>query len=74
MPARNPDYGDEARHERLSPGDGDLPLADFLAALPWDRIVGLEVPMLGKAMAGIGAKERLAPAIAAARNLLANLD
>jgi len=73
MPARNPDYGDEARHERLSPGDGDLPLADFLAALPRDRIVGLEVPMLGKAMAGIGPKERLTPAIAAARTLLANL-
>jgi sugar phosphate isomerase/epimerase len=73
MPARNPDYGDEARHERLAPGDGDLPLAGFIAAVPPGLTIGLEVPMLAKAQAGIGARERLAPAIAAARELLAGV-
>jgi sugar phosphate isomerase/epimerase len=73
MPARNPDYGDEARHERLAPGDGDLPLAEFIAAAPRGLTIGLEVPMLAKAQAGIGARERLAPAIAAAMELLAGV-
>jgi sugar phosphate isomerase/epimerase len=73
MPARNPDYGDEARHERLTPGDGDLPLADFIAAVPSGLTIGLEVPMFAKAQAGIGARERLTPAIVAARELLAGV-
>src|SRR6202008_1197698 len=37
-----PDYMDEAMHQRLAPGDGELALRDMLAALPRDRIVGLE--------------------------------
>jgi sugar phosphate isomerase/epimerase len=73
MPARVPDYGEEARHERLAPGEGDLPLAAFIAAVPPGLTIGLEVPMLAKAQAGIRARERLAPAIAAARELLASI-
>lgn len=73
MPATIPDYGLEAREERLAPGEGDLPLADFLKALPGDLPIGLEIPMMSKAQAGIGAKERLAPAVAAARALLEEL-
>lgn len=71
MPAKIADYGLEAREERLCPGEGDLPLADFIAALPADIMVGLEVPELGKAKAGIGPAERLGPVVAAARALLA---
>jgi sugar phosphate isomerase/epimerase len=67
-------YGDEARHNRLCPGEGDLPLAGFLAALPRGLPVGLEVPMLAKAQAGISPGDALKPCIEAARNLLSSLD
>ncbi|WP_159976186.1 MULTISPECIES: sugar phosphate isomerase/epimerase [unclassified Novosphingobium] len=70
MPARVADYGLEAREERLGPGEGDLPLADFLAAIPAGSLVGLEVPEVAKAAAGIGPAERLVPIIAATRALL----
>lgn len=70
MPARRDDYGEEARHERLCPGEGDLPLADLLRALPRDLIVGLEVPMLAKAQAGVPVRDALAPCVTAARKLL----
>lgn len=70
MPATNPDYGMEARNNRLAPGEGDLPLAEFLRALPGDVTIGLELPMAAKAEAGIGPVQRLAPAISAARALL----
>ena len=70
MPATNPDYGMEARDNRLAPGDGDLPLAELLAALPRDVTIGLELPMAARAEAGMGPEERLAPAIAEARALL----
>lgn len=70
MPATNPDYGMEARDNRLAPGEGDLPLAELIRALPANLTVGLELPMADKAAAGIGPEERLAPAIAAARELL----
>ena len=55
------------------PGTGELPLADILGSLPRDVVVSLEVPMLAKATAGIGPKERLLPCINAARRLLAQL-
>ena len=64
-------YGMEARDNRLAPGQGDLPLAEFLAALPGDVTIGLELPMAARAEAGMGPEERLAPAIAAARDMLA---
>lgn len=37
--------GDEARDERLPPGEGGLQLVDFLRALPKDLPLGIEVPM-----------------------------
>lgn len=63
-------YADEARYERMVPGTGDLPLAEILAALPRDRVVGLEVPMLREAEAGVGPFERLSRCVGAARSLL----
>lgn len=62
-------YGEEARHHRLPPGEGTLPLRDFIAALPANLPIGLEIPMLAKAEAGIGPHERLKPCIDAARAL-----
>jgi sugar phosphate isomerase/epimerase len=64
------DYGTEARFDRRSAGDGELPLQEFVDALPADCVIGLEVPMRDKALAGIGPADRLRPAVAAARTLL----
>ncbi len=41
-----PDYMQEAMSARLIPGEGDLPLAELLAAIPRDIPVGLEIPNL----------------------------
>jgi sugar phosphate isomerase/epimerase len=64
------EYADEARFERLAPGDGELPLADYVAAVPADVIIGLEIPMRALAEQGVGAKDRLAPAVAKSRALM----
>ncbi|MET0240476.1 MAG: TIM barrel protein [Sphingobium sp.] len=66
-------YGYEASFERLAPGDGELPLAELLAAIPTDKVVGLEIPMKARALAGGSAVERLAPSVAATRALLAEV-
>jgi sugar phosphate isomerase/epimerase len=63
-------YGEEARHNRLALGDGDLPLAAIIAASPANITIGLELPMLPRAQAGEGPKERLAASVAYAQRLL----
>lgn len=65
------DYSVEARFERRIAGDGELPLKEFVDALPATCVIGLEVPMRDKALAGIGPLERLKPAVDTARALLA---
>jgi sugar phosphate isomerase/epimerase len=65
-----PDYMREAMFGRLPPGQGELPLVAFLAALPPDTPIGLEVPMLAQAEAGISPMQRLKPAVDAAQALL----
>jgi len=69
-----PDYLEEAMYERMVPGEGELPLREMLAALPRDRVIGLEVPQRSKVEAGIGQRERMAHCVEAARRLLARLD
>jgi sugar phosphate isomerase/epimerase len=64
-------YGEEALNNRLAPGDGDVPLGAILAALPRDVPVGLEVPMLAKAEAGLSPRDYLGDAVTKARALLA---
>ena len=68
--SRHKSYADEARYDRLEPGQGELDLAGFLAAAPANVVVGLETPMLAKAQAGIGAEERLRPGLEVARIML----
>ena len=70
MPATNPDYGMEARDNRLALGEGDLPLAEFIRALPKGVTIGMELPMVAKAQSGMGPEERLAPSIAKARDMI----
>jgi sugar phosphate isomerase/epimerase len=70
-----PDYLTEAMYERQVPGEGELPLADMLAALPRDKVViGLEVPRRSEAEAGAGPRERLGRCVAAARELLGDVE
>jgi sugar phosphate isomerase/epimerase len=71
MQRRTQHYAEEAMYERMVPGAGELPLLDMLAALPKDRIVGLEIPMRASAEAGVSAYDRLLPCVNSARALLA---
>jgi sugar phosphate isomerase/epimerase len=63
-------YLAEAMYERMAPGDGELPLAEFLAEVPADIVVGLEIPLRSLAESGVGPLDRLRPCVAAARALL----
>lgn len=69
-----PTYMEEAMTERRIPGQGELPLLEILRIVPRDRVVSLEVPLLSQAKLGIGPLDRLRPAVAAAKNLLAQLS
>lgn len=66
----------EAVCERLYPGDGDFPLADFLRAAPEDVPLGIECPSLSRAQRGVSAAaaEQAQEAMASVRRLLALLS
>jgi sugar phosphate isomerase/epimerase len=64
-------YMEEAMYERMTPGDGELPLAQFLRMVPDEVVVSLEIPIRSQAERGLGPRERTAPAVAAARAMLA---
>ncbi|PLK26208.1 sugar phosphate isomerase/epimerase [Novosphingobium sp. TH158] len=66
-------YMDAAKHDRLSPGEGDLPLGEFLAALPDGLPVGLEIPQRSRAQAGEDHRRRIENLIAAARGFSTEL-
>lgn len=65
-----PDYNEETCFERLSPGEGELPLLEMLTVLPEELTIGLEVPSRTLALAGVGPRERLAQCLNAAWLLL----
>jgi sugar phosphate isomerase/epimerase len=67
-------YAEEAMYHRMVPGEGELPLAEMLAALPPDRVVGLEVPLRSRAEAGVSAYDRILPCVESARALLTQAD
>jgi sugar phosphate isomerase/epimerase len=69
--SKSASYADEARYERLPPGEGELPLREFIRALPPDIIVGLEIPMLALAEQGVGPFDRLIGCVRRARDVLA---
>lgn len=62
-------YLHEACFRRRIPGEGEAPLAGFVAALPGDLPIGLEIPMIAAAEAGELAAA-LRRAVTAARDLL----
>jgi sugar phosphate isomerase/epimerase len=63
------DYMQVAMTGRMAPGQGELPLADFIAALPADMPMGLEMPRFAEAKAGMAPIDVLRPAVEAARRL-----
>ena len=67
-------YGEEARHHRLPPGQGELPLLELLTALPPEINIGIEVPMFEQAKAGVSPLDRLSGCVAATRDLLEQAD
>ena len=64
-------YIEEAMYERMAPGEGELPLAEFVRLVPAGVALSLEIPMRSLAEAGIGPRERTARCVTAARTLLA---
>lgn len=67
-------YGEEASHHRLAPGEGELPLRAILDALPRNIVIGLETPRLDLAQAGVGPHQRLSAAVDRTRRMLAALE
>jgi sugar phosphate isomerase/epimerase len=49
---------DESAHNRMVPGDGEFPLVEFVAALPAEVIIGIEVPMKRLQEQGVSPRDR----------------
>lgn len=69
-----PNYLKEATFERMVPGEGDMPLRAYLAAMPPGVTIGLEVPLSSQAEAGDGPEIRMRRCVDAARRLLAEVE
>jgi sugar phosphate isomerase/epimerase len=67
----NLSYVDEAMYERMAPGTGELPLSEYIDALPCQMIIGLEVPQRSLAEAGVSPRDRVSRAVDGARALMA---
>jgi len=63
--ATDDEYKLESLSHRQIPGDGVLPLAEFVRSLPEGIVVGVEVPR-----PDLAAQERIARSVAACRNLV----
>ena len=61
-------YADQAKFERLAPGEGTLPLREFVKALPAGVLLGLEVPQREKALAGIDHRTRIGAIVQRSRS------
>lgn len=63
-------YMEEAMYERMIPGEGELPLADFVRRIPDGVVISVEIPIRSRAAQGQDARARTAPCVAAAKALL----
>jgi len=70
MPSREA-YMEEALHERMIPGTGELPLVEMLRAVPDTVVVSAEVPLRSLAEAGVGDLERVRLIVAGIDRVLA---
>ena len=64
------EWTNEGFEQRQIPGEGEFPLADFIAALPADVILGVETPLKSLREAGVTPLERARRAVAGTRALL----
>jgi sugar phosphate isomerase/epimerase len=64
----------EALFERGIPGEGELPLLDFLRSIPADVLVSPEVPLRALRASGVSIQECARRAVEGARRLDASLD
>jgi sugar phosphate isomerase/epimerase len=62
-------YMQEAMFSRMIPGTGELPLREWIGALPADLQIGLEVPMIAQLQSGVSIRDHAARVVAAARKL-----
>jgi sugar phosphate isomerase/epimerase len=62
-------YFAEAMFARGIPGEGELPLREWIAALPGDCEIGLEVPRLDDLRSGMSPRDHAARVVKAAREL-----
>jgi sugar phosphate isomerase/epimerase len=62
-------YFGEAMFARGVPGEGELPLREWIAALPETCEIGLEVPRLDDLRSGMSPRDHAARVVAAAREL-----
>ncbi len=60
--------------DRMFPGDGELPLAEILAVIPRDIVIGLEVPMRSKIDGGERPEAIARHGVDVARRMLANVQ
>jgi sugar phosphate isomerase/epimerase len=63
-------YMEAALHERLPPGEGDLPLAALVAALASEITISMEIPQRTLALSGIPHLERVRAAAARCRAVM----
>jgi len=64
------DYMVEATTGRMIPGQGELPLREFVDALPRGQVLGLEVPLLAAAQSGRSAHDYVGEVVKRTRELL----
>lgn len=62
-------YMEEAMFQRQVPGEGELPLREWVAALPADCEIGLEVPQVAALENGVSARDHAERVVKAARAL-----
>jgi sugar phosphate isomerase/epimerase len=63
-------YMDEAMFARMVPGEGEFPLAEWVAALPANLPIGIEVPILAQTLADGGPHAVATRAVAGAQALM----
>lgn len=62
-------YMDEAMFGRAVPGEGEFPLAEWIAALPADCVIGLEVPQMALVRGDVTPEDHARRCVEAARAL-----
>ncbi|MFC0204517.1 sugar phosphate isomerase/epimerase family protein [Novosphingobium soli] len=65
------DYLSDAMTGRMIPGQGELPLREFVEALPRGQLLGLEVPLVGAARSGRTALDYVGEIVRRTRDFLA---